>query len=93
MTHQILVVRGAYSKARIETSPSKELLVVFFGLDFSAAVKIGFQDGAESWRVDKIGRLEKNHPIADGRAKKALSKILSQEEDNLQVLKRKLFRI
>ena len=77
MTHHILVVRGAYSKARIETSPSKELLVVFFGLDLSAAVKIGFQDGEESrGGLTKIGRLEKNHKIADGRAKKALSKIL-----------------
>ena len=81
MTHQILVVRGAYSKARIETSPSKELLVVFFGLDLSAAVKIGFQDGEESrGGLTKLAVLKRIIQLPTGEPRKHCQKFFDRRK-------------
>ena len=73
-TSDFVSKRRVFKKALVETSPSKELLVVSVGLDPSVALKIGFHDGEESrGGLTKIGRFGKNHPIADGRTKKELS--------------------
>ena len=89
MTHQFLLVEGAYPKARVATSPSTELVVVSVGFDPSAVEKLGYRMVRRVVEeLTKIGRFGKNHPMADGRGQEGIVKLLWQEEDNFQVLKR-----
>ena len=81
MTHQFLLVEGAYPKARVATSPSNELVVVSVGLDQSAVEKLGYRMVRRVVEeLTKIGRFGKNHPMADGRAKKELSKFFDKRK-------------
>ena len=94
MTHQFLLVEGAYSKSRVATRPSNELVVVSVGLDQSAVEKLGYRMVRRVVEeLTKIGRFGNNHPMAHGRAKKELPKFFDKRKVIFQVLKRLLYRI